>query len=315
MREEIVNFGDKASLIGIWTPKEKNVEEENDTCVIFLNAGLIHKVGPNRLYVKLARTYAQTGLCCFRFDFSGLGDSELNSEETDDEDIRISEIKQAMDWIQENKDIDKFILMGICSGAENAFHASPGDSRIIGLSLIDGVYPDKLSLKDIYFLADRSSKMRYYKKHAFSLRRWIKIISGKSNLFTVKNFAIALALFRTVIKKTIKIGQKQLSAKADNSSLNTSAEFDIEHWKRLFERGVKIHLIFCEGGVALDIYRLTISRQLKEYGMDDLLKTEIIKDVDHTFTPIWSQEYLVNLTCEWIKQVNKANLSEVPEML
>lgn len=45
--------------------------------ILFLNAGLIHQIGPARQWVELSRSFAQFGLRSVRFDLSGLGDSPV----------------------------------------------------------------------------------------------------------------------------------------------------------------------------------------------------------------------------------------------
>ena len=47
----------------------------NDLAVIFVNAGLIHHIGPNRLHVLLARALGRQGVASLRIDLSGVGDS------------------------------------------------------------------------------------------------------------------------------------------------------------------------------------------------------------------------------------------------
>ena len=43
--------------------------------VIILNAGVLHRVGPHRLHVALARRLAARGLPALRIDLAGVGDS------------------------------------------------------------------------------------------------------------------------------------------------------------------------------------------------------------------------------------------------
>ena len=73
MREEIVQFGDDNRLSGILTLSPEMVTDR--PLVIFLNAGIVHHVGPNRLHVKLARALAEERYEVLRFDLSGLGES------------------------------------------------------------------------------------------------------------------------------------------------------------------------------------------------------------------------------------------------
>src|SRR5689334_20064244 len=69
--ENAIVFGGDVRLVGIvTTPAETRADR---TGVILLNAGVVHRVGPNRLYVTLARRLAQAGLTVLRFDHSGIG--------------------------------------------------------------------------------------------------------------------------------------------------------------------------------------------------------------------------------------------------
>src|SRR5215472_19382863 len=73
MTEEAVQFGSLRSLAGIVSStSEKN---EDKPGVILLNPGIVHRVGPGRIYVKIARALAAKGFVVLRFDFSGIGDS------------------------------------------------------------------------------------------------------------------------------------------------------------------------------------------------------------------------------------------------
>ncbi|WP_188937873.1 serine aminopeptidase domain-containing protein [Puia dinghuensis] len=278
VNDEIVNFGENRSICGIFTPSLGKVLNDK-FCVIFLNAGLIHKVGPNQIYKKLAANFSRNGYAAFRLDFSGLGDSGSYNGTMSKSNRQTAEVGMAMNWLQENKDINQFILSGMCSGAKVAWKASLDDRRVIGLCLIDGVFADDQLLKQVGRNADRQLRIRYYKKHLFSWERWIKFFSGKSRLLSLKN----------ILKK------KQV-----NGQMSVDLSNNLTPWENLFKRKVKIQLIFSEGSIAIDIYKLTLSKWLN--GENGLLQTILVKDVDHTFTPIWSQKYLSDLTMAWLKK-------------
>src|SRR5205085_6183975 len=70
-RETLCRFGADSHLFGVLTePGEKR----DLPAVILLNAGSIHRVGPSRLYVRIARELAQDGFASLRLDHEGLGD-------------------------------------------------------------------------------------------------------------------------------------------------------------------------------------------------------------------------------------------------
>jgi alpha-beta hydrolase superfamily lysophospholipase len=72
MKEMAVRFGKFNSLIGVITEPDPPELGENPA-IILSNAGLIHHIGPNRIYVKLARHLAENGYRVIRFDLSGVG--------------------------------------------------------------------------------------------------------------------------------------------------------------------------------------------------------------------------------------------------
>ena len=67
MKEEAIVFGDDDHLIGIFT--HAAMPGENAPVFIQLNAGMLHRVGPNRLSVKIAKALSEIGIPSFRFDF------------------------------------------------------------------------------------------------------------------------------------------------------------------------------------------------------------------------------------------------------
>ena len=92
--------------------------------MIFLNSGILHHVGAHRLHVHLARKLAAQGYMAFRFDLSGIGDSVIHMGLNSVVERSVSETQEAMDLLQSNLGADRFILVGLCTGADNG-HRSP----------------------------------------------------------------------------------------------------------------------------------------------------------------------------------------------
>ena len=80
MREKIVLFGKERSLVGIITDPPKTEKDDNLPAIIFLNSGIIHRVGPNRFTVKMARDLADMGFVSLRMDYSEIGESKPGGE-------------------------------------------------------------------------------------------------------------------------------------------------------------------------------------------------------------------------------------------
>src|SRR5438045_1954876 len=80
MREEAVLFGEFRSLVGIVTEPTTQHPHLARQAVILLNPGIVHRVGPGRIYVKIARALAKMGFVILRFDLSGIGDSAVRHD-------------------------------------------------------------------------------------------------------------------------------------------------------------------------------------------------------------------------------------------
>jgi pimeloyl-ACP methyl ester carboxylesterase len=107
----------------------------DDLCAILLNAGMIHRIGPNRMWVEIARRWAARGVPTLRVDFIAVGDSdddghphntiaELYAPEM------ISQVKSSMDALEARGLGHRFALAGLCSGGYWAFHGALEDKRV-----------------------------------------------------------------------------------------------------------------------------------------------------------------------------------------
>lgn len=135
-RESLVNFGKFDHLVGSYHPSLGGTSKFGFIC---LTAGMLHHVGPSGLHVKLCRSLAANGVPSLRFDLSGIGESLPISESGSSLQRATKETQQAMDWMQNECGVDRFILFGLCSGADDALAVADRDSRVVGISMIDGL--------------------------------------------------------------------------------------------------------------------------------------------------------------------------------
>ena len=128
-------FGD--GLVGVVTHAHGTGSKVG---VLLLNAGLTRHTGPFRMHVELARSLSAQGFAVLRFDQSGLGDSALPGRAAGER--RQREIDAAMGLLAQEAGVDRFVLCGLCSGADDAFHMGAADARVAGAILLDGIaYP------------------------------------------------------------------------------------------------------------------------------------------------------------------------------
>ena len=126
-------FGE--GLIGILHAGAAIASQE--TAVILLNAGMVHRIGPHRGSVELARAVAGAGFPVFRYDQSGLGDSPVSRQVSAER--RHEELKAAMELVNARTGATRFVVGGICSAADDAFHLATLEPRVQGVLLLDGL--------------------------------------------------------------------------------------------------------------------------------------------------------------------------------
>src|SRR5271154_1063781 len=119
----------ETGLFGVVT--ESPVHNAGPTA-IFLSVANGHRVGPARMWVDLARRWAEQGLRSIRIDFSGLGDSPLRHKEQKEFDwcapAAFDDVEEVARWVSPSDPSD-VILVGLCASGyqaiDSAFHLKP----------------------------------------------------------------------------------------------------------------------------------------------------------------------------------------------
>lgn len=279
MTEEAVTFGNLNSLVGIVTNPTGEDTEHARTAVIFLNPGIVHRVGAGRIYIKLARALASMGFLALRFDFSGIGDSPVRHDNLQFEKSAVSETQAAMNFLAGTKGVEDFILLGGCSGAKVAFDAAYCDARAIGALLINfpsGEGEDGSANSD----AIHRGASFYYRRYAlFNLRSWWRLMVEKTSYRRL----LAALWFET--KRTITVRKTV-------SSDTTQFELSL---RRLIDRGVQLNFICSEGDPRLEDLRAAGGNELRRLCAEHKVGLEIIRRSDHTFSSLDDQEQLMSV--------------------
>ena len=283
MIEKVARFGDARSIVGILTEPQERRRPSRLPSVILLNAGFIHRVGPNRIHVKLARKLALPGFCTLRLDLSGIGDSERRNDNMPCEISSVHETQQAMDYVESTQGIGRFLLAGICSGANVAVATACHDKRVVGVAAVNGTFMDKTQPHHINRFLENSIRRRYYRKYFLDPHRWRKLLAGKTHRHgLVKSFIGRMQDRHATHPPCVPL------------QIDASAECRL-----LLDRGVSLFLIYSEGSSALDAFHLTLEPGLAPRRSSPKLTIEIVKDADHVFTLLWSQELLIDLIRQW----------------
>lgn len=172
MTESVAHIGDTGSVHGIVTEPVKGTQGRDYPVVIFLNAGLTHRIGPRRIHVQLARCLSESGVTSLRLDLSGIGDSEARRDGLPARESALLEIQAAMDYLTDRTGSRRFVLFGICSGADHAFRVGRVDPRVVGLVLVNG-----------YTYRTVGNYVRHYGRRLMRARSWLNVLQGRHPLW------------------------------------------------------------------------------------------------------------------------------------
>jgi hypothetical protein len=138
--EKPILFGESENkMVGILhTPECKT--DYPKPAMVFCHGFKGDKVGPHRIFVKMARKLAQNGIIVFRFDCRGSGDSSGNFEETTISG-QINGTLQAVKFISQLKDVNnsQLALLGLSLGGAIAACAAGRSQKIKNLVLWSAV--------------------------------------------------------------------------------------------------------------------------------------------------------------------------------
>jgi pimeloyl-ACP methyl ester carboxylesterase len=143
LTEEPLQFGQGGRLFGILTlPSMPPRNAQELPVFVILSAGLLHRVGPYRLHVRLGRELAQMGFSSLRVDLAGTGDSPPRPGLTYQQSVA-ADFEEILGVLESRLGRLPLVLAGLCSGADNAMRLTLKEPRVVGMVLLDPIcFPD-----------------------------------------------------------------------------------------------------------------------------------------------------------------------------
>ncbi len=289
-RETACLFGPQERLFGILTEPASGARP-GDPAVILLNVGSNTHVGPHRMNVELAREMASLGFTALRMDASGLGESPAAAGTSENRIYTldaVGDVQAAMSAISRATGAERFVLVGLCSGAYLAFHTAVADPRVIGQVLLspyafewkegDPVAPQERKGAQAY----RST--RFYLKAVLDPRAWWLVLQGKVNVT-----GIASAILERAFER-IEGALPGLSALIRRQQPPQSP---IERsFRALCDRGVQTLMVLAFDDGGLDMVARYLGKDARRLRGQSRFALQILGSVDHTFTTLASQQLL-----------------------
>lgn len=242
-----------------------------DWCVLFLNPGAVRHMGPNRMWTEAARRLATRGVTSLRLDLQGIGESDGESNlnvASLYQDRLVEQVETAMASLRLNVGVQKFALVGLCSGAFWAFHAAIRNPEVRAAILLN---------PRLFFWDPEIDRRRVLRRTARLLTEgtdWARLLRGYVSVQSVKRVS------RIVIER--------LRPHRDGSTRRHQIwpEGIAEAWAALERNQNRITLIFTEGEPLL--------REMEEEGHLHPRTTARVRCIrlancGHTFRPLWAQ--------------------------
>jgi pimeloyl-ACP methyl ester carboxylesterase len=249
---------------------------------ICLNAGVIHRVGPSRLYVYLSRALAEAGWTAARFDHSGIGDSPVRKDGLPFEQSAVLETREVMNALAQSRKVERFVLIGLCSGAVTAFDTALQDERVAGILMINPWGFDQSTEWNEY-VANRGRARKYWTRSLLSPASWMRALTGRIDYRRLFNVLWRQAASTVAPAPVVK-------------SVATRASADLD---RLIGRGVRVLLICSEGDEGIDYMNIILGREVRRIPSTAAFAAEVLPGADHSLTLLGSQRRVVEIAREW----------------
>jgi alpha/beta superfamily hydrolase len=255
--------------------------------VILLNAGAVGHIGPNRLYVELARTLAARGDHVLRVDLSGIGDSEPRPggvENTVYSDHALGDVAACVAWMR-REGARTVAVAGLCSGAYHALKAAIAGQPIDTVVAINPLTFHYVPGMPLDFAAFRvTADAQRYAKSARSSESWKKLLRGDVDVQRVAKIVLARAR-QTAEHRGKDVLRRLRVPLRDDLGTDLLA---------LARRGVAIRFIFSASDPGPAMLAEQGGSAVARLVSSGALAIRVIDGPDHTFTPRWSHPLLLD---------------------
>jgi alpha-beta hydrolase superfamily lysophospholipase len=273
--EQAILLGPRRSLVGV-IARPRVALDPALPAIVILNTGIVHRVGHNRMYVTLSRMLATAGRVTLRFDQSGLGDSGARNDGLAPLAAGLADIKEALDSLQTTCQVSRFVLIGLCSGADQCVLYGHTDPRVVGLVMMDPTIPPT-----------RRYYLHYVLRRLSHLQNWVSVLTGRSGLLRQVSAHLLHRLRPTEASRPATLQDLRFNPYLGKSYAASAA------------RGMKLLAAF----TALSprhAYARQILDAFPEVSGGGTLQLQYFPDSDHLFSAAQDRARLYRVIIDWL---------------
>jgi alpha/beta superfamily hydrolase len=276
--ESTLRFG-HGSLFGVVTEPAAHAETRLPA-IVLSNAGSAHHVGPNALYVQLARALAGEGFRVLRFDLPGLGDSVLDDRDGEENVPYQPDGSRTIDCgisaLANLCGARTFVVMGLCSGAHAAFHAAidlPHRDIVEALLINPLTYAYRPGMPLDAPSDAHAGRWQRYRQSMTSLRGWRKLLRPETSVTAIARDVVTRAAF--VLKDRLRP-----FASGGGASTDSPVARALEH---LASRGQHVTIVCSQFDPGHDLLALEAGAVVRRLTKTQQLTLRTIDGANHTF--------------------------------
>jgi alpha-beta hydrolase superfamily lysophospholipase len=148
---------------------------------LLLNAGPQRRIGPNRMWVEIARRWAARGVSTLRLDAAGIGDSDGDATVL----ARVAEFYRpayaeqahaALEALVERGLPPRFVMLGLCAGGYWSVQTALADERVAAVIMLN---PRTLVFDELRHTVRHTRQVR---EKALRLATWRRVLRGEIKL-------------------------------------------------------------------------------------------------------------------------------------
>jgi dienelactone hydrolase len=260
--------------------------------IVLLNAGCVPRMGPHRQSVGLARRWAALGFSVLRLDLSGIGDSPAaagTEENLTYPPEGLADVRRALAFMAAETGARRFVLAGLCSGADIAFSAAAHDPRVAGLVMMN---PRTFCVHDLG-MVESFKGARWYQESLHRRESWLKLLRGEVDLVRVA---------RAVAPKAARLIGRKLRGLVAERAVDEGVPGRL---RALAERGVDTLLVVAPHDPGIDYVDANFAASMRALEGTPGFRRVTVAGTDHTFTALFAQEAVAehvteHLTGRWL---------------
>jgi dienelactone hydrolase len=288
VRERIVSIGHASErepplLVGVLSERDSaDSARVPRRAIVLLSSGRERRVGPHRMWVPYARQRAAHGDVVLRLDMAGIGDSVRHAQADRDRrpdhyDARcVADIARAAAWLRKEHGVGDVSVMGVCSGAYQAWQAALAGAdvqQVVAINPLIFHWRTDMSLDPAAAAFGQIAIAANAARSLLDPARWWKLLTGRAHMRVIARAVAGRALH--ALRLRARDLARALRVPLDN---DLAAEL-----ARVTARGVSLNFVFSVREPGLTLMREEAGLRGMRLARDSRVKVCVVDRADHTF--------------------------------